>query len=180
MADHKRVGAPYAVLLIVAVAAAVGCNGSNGLTGRWVGKPDTSEARAARWAIAEGEDSPDATLDPADEGNNRRTDWESLDAEVHLEFTSTGEVQMTLNGGDPVEGTWRVISVGPAAETIEISTPGVAEEPAGEEDSSSKPKPVRRRFEVVPELKDGVMTGFLFSEVGADPDLGVFYFRREE
>ncbi len=145
-----------------------GCGGSggNGLAGVWVGRPDSSAARAARGAGDAEAEADTVKPTSADDSRPTKTDWEAYDVELRLELGAAGGVRMTLNDDDPVEGAWRVVSSGPAGDTIEIESPG--------EDGVS----VRRRFEVVPTREEGRITGLLFSEYGADPDLGAFYLER--
>lgn len=161
-------GAVWSCLALLLMLAGCGGGSGGGLAGVWVGRPDSSAARAARGSGDAGAEADTVKPTSADDSKPTKTDWEAYDVELRLDLGPAGGVRMTLNGVDPVEGTWRVVSSGAAGDTIEIESPG--------EDGAS----VRRRFEAVPTREAGVVTGLLFSEYGADPDLGAFYLERAD
>lgn len=143
------------------------------LQGRWVGTPDTAEARARR--EAQRYDDPLQTEEESPNGPGPKTDWEAFDVTVQLDFLSHSEVVLSLAGeNQPVKGTWEVLESTPAGALIQIDTPAPAS-PGNDEAGV-----VRRQFRIEYDLRDGELVGFLMTEAGADPRLGALYFRRPE
>lgn len=175
------------LLALTALASAVGCNGgiSHELTGVWVGAPESSEAReireSRRYAAELGVDAP-STSTPSDQsvspdaeqvGAGRQTDWENYDVRVRLNFTGGNTVEMSLGeGSQPLVGQWRVVESAPGMVVVEITTP------TADADANGTSGPIRRRFELQPDRRDGALVGFTLTEVGADLQLGWLYFTR--
>ncbi|MCG8451186.1 MAG: hypothetical protein MI725_16580 [Pirellulales bacterium] len=141
------------------------------LLGQWIGRPDTVEARAAREAEKYGdartEDQASSLLDK----EAPKTDWENYDVAVAWTFVSSDRLEMSLaNGSQALAGSWKIIGTSPTGCTIEVATKKKV--------SAESSEPVRRRFEVELDEREGKCVGFLLYETGADRRLGAFYFRR--
>ena len=169
---HQRTG-PVNVIVCILLLTTTGCQQqiAGKLLGSWVGRPDTSAARAEREAVKYGKRSAESadlqhattTKDP--------TDWEAYDVEVQFDFVDQKHLEMSLaNGAEPMSATWRVLETTPTGCMIEVVTPAEAGEGA----------PVVRQFELVMDERDGTYVGFLLTESGADRQLGALYFKREE
>lgn len=185
-----------ALLLLAAVLLpGAGCNVgtvSQQLVGKWRGRPDTfqekrsreidqrvvaapdgeaparaADARAAASSVDQGAASPPGESSPT----RVSTDLEAFDFEVLLEFRSDGGVVMTLDGGDPVKGAWRVVSSEAGQSIIEIVA--TRAEPNGQE--GAEPEKRRYQLEMTP---DG--QAFTLREEGADRQYGWLYFERIE
>ncbi len=152
---------------------------ANKLQGRWVGRPDTAAMRAVREAEKYGDKlsqgakpklAPKVSKDEADD-DQYVTDWEKYDVAISMDFVSTERLEMTLDGGQPVSGNWKVLSTSPTGCTIEVTTTAANSEQA-------TPQETRRRFELLFDEREGVCVGFQLSEAGADAQLGALYFAR--
>lgn len=183
---RHRLSLMLLLALLAASLAGCGLGAADELTGRWVGVPDTSAARAQREAAkyqelvaASGGDASATSADsaaPAAGGDRPQrpavvTDWEQFDVEVALDFVDSDTVRMQISGeatGEPVVGQWKVVESGPAGLVIEVRTPGVGD----------AAPPVRRRFEIELDRREQGVVGFTLNEVGADRRLGSLYFRR--
>lgn len=183
----KSISSSYSPLLLVLLAlfCSGGCTqrAASQLLGRWQGRPDSAETRAARDAqkygdeVASAEATPAGTT-PTAEGTadsvtelDQTTDWEEFDVTIVMDFVSSDRVEMTLGGEQPVVGTWKVLSTTPSGCTIEVETEGVSGEDGDKQ-------PVRRRFELLLDEREGTLVGFQLSEAGADAQLGALYFQR--
>ena len=169
----------FTCCLLVVACVAGGCQQRTvgELLGDWEGRPDTAAARAEREAEKYGkrlQASDDAPAAGGEQPAEAATDWEQYDVTLRMKFVNHDQLEISLDGDpNPVEGTWKVISVTPAECTIEVETPG------GEslaEDAS--PEVVRRRFQLTLDRRDGECVGFVMREAGADRGLGAIYFRR--
>lgn len=166
---------PWLVLCLLLLVTA-GCQQRTAgrLHGRWIGKPDSVAAKAAREAEKYG-DSPEQTSDdPNAERAQRKpaTDWEGFDVQVELNFLNGSALELALGGADSkVAGRWSIIETSPTGCTIEVTT----EEPAQE---GERVVSERRRFELLFDERDGELVGFELSEVGADRQVGALYFQR--
>jgi hypothetical protein len=164
---------------------------SKQLLGKWEGRPDTFAAQAQRDPIptAPGYRAPappqgaavSASKAPAGQVAplqvSQTTDLESHDFVVTLDFQRQGRVRMELNGAQPIEGAWRVLSTDVGVSVIEIvdQPPSVA--PQADQPDTDRPAAVKRRFA----LKwNNEADGFTLREEGADPRFGWLYFKRAE
>lgn len=176
-------------LVLLALFCSGGCTqrAASKLLGRWEGRPDSAQTRAVRDAqkygdeVASAEATPAGTT-PTAEGTaedaadsvaelDQTTDWEEFDVTIVMDFVSSDRVEMTLGGEQPVVGTWKVLSTTPSGCTIEVQT-----EAASTKDGTKQP--VRRRFELLLDEREGTLVGFQLSEAGADAQLGALYFQR--
>lgn len=168
--------------LILLLFLSAGCQqrASNTLVGRWVGQPDTAEMRNTRESEKYGDEKPSVgalatNLEDGDDASAETvqvTDWESYEAKIVFEFESDEQVKMTLNGEQPIAGTWKVISTNPTGCMIEVET-------EAELETEPEPSLVRRRFDLLFDQREGTTVGFQLSEAGADPQLGALYFKRD-
>lgn len=155
-------------LIFVALSlAAAGCQQrvAGKLVGTWVGRPDTTAARAEREAEKYGK-RPDSEH-PGTNGD--ATDWEAYDIEVRFDFVDQKHLNLSLaDGSEPMSATWRVLETSPAGCLIELVT-------SGQEGKSEV-----RQFELEIDEREGTIIGFLLMESGADRQLGALYFTRIE
>jgi hypothetical protein len=99
------------------------------------------------------------------------TDWESYDVTILIDFVSTQQVELSLDGEQPQSGSWKIISTSPTGCAIEVQTEtGNA--------STEQPTVERRRFELLLDQREGTCIGFLLTEAGADRQQGAIYFQR--
>lgn len=187
----KSISSSYCahLLILSALFCSGGCTqrAASKLLGRWEGRPDSAETRAARDAQKYGDEiagSSSADVTPADatptaEGTvedaiaelDQTTDWEEFDVTIVMDFVSSDRVEMTLGGEQPVVGTWKVLSTTPSGCTIEVATEGASTKDGAKQS-------VRRRFELLLDEREGTLVGFQLSEAGADAQLGALYFQR--
>ncbi len=171
----------YFCSLCLLLLAVPGCQqrAGNTLQGRWVGRPDTAAMRANREAEKYGDERPQqptsklATKLSDDEADDDEyvTDWEKYDVTITMDFVSSDQIEMTLDGGQPVRGSWKVLSTSPTGCTIEVTTEAT-------DSQQAEPQETRRRFELLFDEREGVCVGFQLSEAGADAQLGALYFAR--
>jgi len=164
------------LLCLFVLIATTGCQQrvASKLAGEWVGQPDTADGRSARDAEKYGDQSAgqptDASTKPRDA--SRVSDWENYDVTVEINFQTGNRLEMSLADGDqPRTGRWTVVSTAPTSCIIEVVT-----EP--ENTTKEAPDPVRRRFELLLDERDGECVGFTMTEVGADRLQGAMYFQR--
>ena len=159
--------------LLLLLATATGCQqrAASILQGRWEGRPDTAEARAQREAEKYG-DEPTAEAVAAKTSRAKPTsDWENYDVTIQMNFVSSDQVEMSLGGEQPRSGRWHVVSQAPTSCIIEVVT-------ESEQTADKQSEPVRRRFELLLDERDGACVGFLLTEAGADRQQGAIYFQR--
>ena len=165
--------------LVLLLVLCSGCQqrAVNVLQGRWIGQPDTAEMQISREAEKYGDEKPSGgglaanfEGEDADADTEPGTDWEGYEAKIVMEFASDERVKMTLNGKQPVEGKWKVVSTNPTGCMIEVET---------ESETDSEPSLVRRRFDLLFDQREGATVGFQLAEAGADPQLGALYFKRD-
>ena len=72
---------------------------------------------------------PKVSKDEADD-DQYVTDWEKYDVAISMDFVSTDRLEMTLDGGQPVSGNWKVLSTSPTGCTIEVTTAAANSEQA--------------------------------------------------
>lgn len=167
---------------------ALGCGPattSQALIGAWEGRPDTVAAKRARNPIptAPGyeelaeSDTPAKSTEADDELESlqpsEQTYLEAYDFAVLIEFKANGLVAMQMNGGQLINGVWRVLSTDVGVSIIEIID-GVPPED-GEEPTEAALPLTRRRFSL--ELDKG-NHGFTLREEGVDPRFGWLHFKR--
>jgi len=145
------------------------------LLGRWIGRADTAVARDARQRKKYGDFRPADPVAPLLGDQDRKTDWENYEVAVAWNFLSAESLVMSLaDGSQSLAGTWIIIGTSPTGCMIEVVTGEPAEGAQGDE----KKVPLRRRFEIDLDERDGDCVGFLLYETGADRQLGALYFRR--
>ena len=172
-------------MLLLTLSVLSGCQqrAGNKLLGRWEGRPDSAAKRAERDAKKYG-DKPAKKTDKKDvEGSGSKssdaiatvqvTDWERYDVTLVMDFVSGDRVEMSLNGGQQIEGQWKVLATTPSGCTIEVET-----QPEKSAPDDTQLQPVRRRFELLFDQRDGKCVGYQLTEVGADALLGALYFQR--
>lgn len=173
MNRHKLVPPIFnGLAILVACLLLAGCQQqiTSKLSGKWVGSPDTPESRTKRETEKYG-DSGTFEEEQANGGGPKKTDWEDFNVAVEWDFLSRSDVEMTLDGvGQKVSGNWKIIGTSPTGCTIEVVT--------NSDQSSGDAKPVRRRFEIEFDEREGELVGFLLHESGADRQLGILYFQR--
>lgn len=159
-------------LFLLLLLGAVGCQQRTAakLLGEWVGRPDTAAARAQREAEEYGDTRSADQPGALQETSEIVTDWQKVDVGVKFRFVSRTQLEMSLaDGTEPRSGTWQVLETSPTGCTIEV-----------ESDTGPEQSAELRRFKLKVDERDGTLTGFLLTEMGADRQLGALYFRRPQ
>ncbi|TWT31062.1 hypothetical protein KOR34_44360 [Posidoniimonas corsicana] len=177
---------PRPLPLLLCTALLCGCgpaSTSQLLIGKWEGRPDSLAAKRERNPIptapgyiprevtrpvsAEEKEAAEklAAMQPSEQ-----TDLEAFNFTVLLEFLPQDQVVMSLNGGQPIKGSWKVLSTDVGVSLIEL-VDGVPTQAEGDD----LPQLTKRRFLL--ELND-LGDAFTLREEGVDPRFGWLYFQR--
>ena len=105
-----------ALFLLLLLVGSAGCQQrvSHKLLGRWEGHPDSAQQRAVREAEKYGDEITAAGTSGTDDEAVQVTDWEQYDVKIVMDFVSSDRLEMTLDGGQPLAGAWRVVAQSPA------------------------------------------------------------------
>ena len=161
------------------------------LRGKWIGRPDTAAARAARDAERFHQSVSEKSSADVQDRNDEKTEWERFDVAVAWDFVSHETVEMSLaDGSQALKGDWKIVRTSPIGCTVEILANEVlmdetlthkgGRESGRKERELDNRKQVRRQFEIELDERDGKCIGFLLSEAGADRQLGTIYFHRPD
>ncbi|MEM6329489.1 MAG: hypothetical protein AAF790_04480 [Planctomycetota bacterium] len=196
--NAKPVRISAAWLCVLACLAAAGCGASavsQRLEGVWVGRPDPEAGVVKRPSAAPGADATRGEANPSDTrpgdaaaGLSGRTDLEAFDFEITLDFARRGVVTMWLDGGQRIDGSWKVLSVDGGVALIEL-TDRPPESPADKAakkraaaegapaapPAAEQPKRTQRRFEL---RLDPERDRFTLQEEGADRRFGRLLFEK--
>ncbi len=181
---------PILLAILCLLSIVFGCHQktSTKLSGKWIGRPDTAVARAARESDKFDEVVSEEVSETVLSKPEADTDWEKYDVAVIWDFVSNESLEMSLvDGSQPILGHWEIISLSPIGCTIEVvtlvgieSSSSVAETVPSDKNDGEKVPQTRRRFEIELDERDGECVGFLLYEAGADRQLGAIYFSRPD
>ena len=169
----NRIQGYFAVVLVLAAVAAVGCQQSatQRLVGQWEGSPaPTRPGGGVQEAPSPAAEATEATEAPATT-SAAVTDLESFDIRITLDLDEDGRVRMWREDRrDELTGTWKVLDTLGPTNRLQITANA-----APEASSAPGERDQLRHFQIE---WDESGESFTLVEEGADPQFGFLTFRR--